>query len=288
MESLSLDRFSVISKELLGQCNSDAYVFINQPGLRKQDFSTYKKEFISLQRYIYSASTALDFESVQLPSNDTFNELINYVNGECKIDKFISVEGNKTNGFEEYIDTAKRVIRIDYPILPEHPELRRKAISDFDKFLRTVLAQVPSPAQTIVYTAIEPGNLVVDDSIPIFPEIFRDSSMMQEIEKNDHDLRAPRDFNPPRPKFARAEAPYLSVFDSQFIAENYDLLKLIFTSLFGFLLLQFVIPRKETIKTRARPSSKPDKSPAELKQDKRLANSAGSTHNEDKPGKLEH
>lgn len=101
VESLSLERFSVISKELLGQCNSDAYVFINQPGLRKQDFSTYKKEFISLQRYIYSASTALDFESVQLPSNDTFNQLINYVNGECKIDKFISVEGNKTNGFEE-------------------------------------------------------------------------------------------------------------------------------------------------------------------------------------------
>lgn len=254
--SLSLDKFSTISKQLLDNCNSDAYVFINLPGITVHDFSKYKEELLSLQRYIYSASTALSFDRVATPSNATFNELIEHVSVQCKIDKFLQIYGEDIDDYQPYIDAAARVLRIDYPMLPEDQESRREAIIDFDKSLRTVLAQTPSPAHTVILTAVGPSE-APERSLaaltgPIFPEVLLDPAKKQEIEKNDHDLRVPRDFNEPRPKFAKPESRYITVFDSEFISKNYDLIRLIATSLIGFLLIQLF-----AFKTKAKQSNTP-------------------------------
>lgn len=229
----------------------------------------------------------MDLERVESLPSDTYDELIDYVTEKCKIDKAISVRGNDTNSFEPYIDTAKRVIRIDYPVLPENKELRRQAISDFDKFLRTVLAQVPSPAQTVLYTAL--GESVPNDSqsdrTPIFAEIFRHPSKMEEMEKNNHDLRVPREFNQHRPKFAKPEPAYVSLLDSQFISENYDLLRLILTSLGGFLVLQLVLARTKPTTVKKK-QSKTKAEQIEPKSPRPSTISDTSTAQEDKAGKL--
>lgn len=253
LDSLELEKFRSISKQLLSQCNSDAYVFINLPGITANDFSDYKEEFISLQRYIYSASTALSFERIESPSNDTYDELMDFASERCKIEKFLTVDGNDTSSFEPYIDSAKRVVRIDYPMLPDGKRLRREAIARFDKSLRSILAQIPSPAQTVILSSIEPCMAPERTSgvpaKPIFPEILLDPSRRYEIEKNDRDLKVPRNFNEHRPRFAEPESRYISVFDSEFISNNYDLIRLITTSLIGFLLIQLFV-----FKSRTRPS----------------------------------
>lgn len=284
-----LGKFSSIAKDLVNQCNSNAYVFVNQPGLRKQDFTIYKKEFISLQTYIFSSSTALDLGRIEVPSNDTFGELIDYTSEKCNIDKFISLDGNNTDSFEPYIDTATRVIRIDYPKLPEEKELRSQIIAKHDKFLRSVLAQIPSPAQTIVYTALEPGEPVIYgapvDNSPIFPEIFRDPSKLNEVEKNNHDLGIPPQFNKPRAKFQKTEPAYVSLFDSQFITENYDLLRLILSSLVGFLVLQLVFHKSKPAVERPEQSPRSSKKPTEPTNAKSPVVSASSSTVDNKAGK---
>lgn len=252
---LSLESFSEISKDLLGKCNSDAYVFINQPGLQRSDFSRYKKEFMSLQRYIYSASTAINFETIDVPTNETFDGLISFVQNTCNAREIVSVRGNDADSFEAYVDAARRVIRIDYPMLPEDKELRREAIAAHDQFLRTILAQIPSPAQTVIYTGLQPASHSDSGSLntaSIFPEIFGDPSRVQEVEKNDHDLKIPRNFNEHRPKFPKTNAEYISIFDTKFISDNFHLLHLIVTSLVGFLVLQLLFPKRIKM-TKRRP-----------------------------------
>ncbi|QLL33157.1 hypothetical protein HG536_0E00670 [Torulaspora globosa] len=254
--SLSLERFSAISRQLLAYCNSDAYVFINLPGITIDDFSEYKKEFTSLQRYIHSASTAVSFDRVDTPSNATFSELIEYVSDQCRIDRFLVIEGDAADGYEPYIDAAGRILRIDFLMLPEDQDLRRQAIIDFDKSLRTILAQIPSPAHTVILTAVGPSEApersLAVPARPIFPEVLLDPAKRQEIEKNDHDLKMPRHFNEPRPKFSEPQLRYMTAFDSEFISKNYDLIRLIVTSLIGFLLIQLLV------KSRTEQTGKPD------------------------------
>lgn len=249
-----MHRFTEISKELLGKCNSDAYIFVNQPGISKLDFLDHKREFNSLQRYIHSSSTALKFEKVEVPQNETFDTLIEYVKDRCKIDKVIKLRGNSSENFDPYIDVERRVIRIDYPILPKAKEMRRKAINDYDKFLRMILAQIPSPAQTVIFTSLEPGKVSRHEAvtpIQIFPELFLEPSRKLELEKNDHNMNIPPTFNEHRTKYSQMSSDYVSIFDSKFISDNYDLIRLIITALIGFLILQVLLPKRKHIGTNS-------------------------------------
>ncbi|QLQ80716.1 hypothetical protein HG537_0E00690 [Torulaspora globosa] len=146
-------------------------------------------------------------------------------------------------------------------MLPEDQDLRRQAIADFDKSLRTVLAQIPSPAHTVILTAVGPSQ-APDTSLtaparPIFPEVLLDPAKRQEIEKNDHDLKIPPHFNEHRPKFSEPQTPYMTAFDSEFISKNYNLISLIVTSLIGFVVIQILI--KPTIQGKTKPTTPPEK-----------------------------
>lgn len=209
----------------------------------------------------------MSFDRVDTPSNATFSELIEYVSEQCGIDKFLVIQGDDSDDYEPYIDAARRILRIDFPMLPEDQDLRREAIIEFDKSLRTVLAQIPSPAHTVILTAIAPSE-APDRSVsrsprPIFPELLRDPARRQEIERNDHDLKIPRQFNVHRPKFSEPQPRYMTAFDSEFISKNYNLIKLIVTSLIGFLLIQILVkpkaPSPKPKPTQGKATGKPSK-----------------------------
>lgn len=225
-------------------------MFINQPGIRLRDFIDYQKEFLNLQRYLFASSTALKFERVKPLPEETFDELIDQVRESCNIEEVITITGNDTSTFEPYIDVGKRAIRIDYPQLPENNNDRSAAISDYDRFLRQILAQIPSPELTIIYTSLGPYEFIESEegylgSMNIYPEIFLDPSRSQEVERNDHSLDDPSVLNEHHPKFIGMSSEYVSIFDQEFIAENIGLLRMIITIFIAFIIfVPLVRPKK--------------------------------------------
>lgn len=233
-------------REFTEDCQFNALIFINQPGLRKDDLIEYEEEFINLEKYLKGSSTAVAFEQVELMPYDTFSQLTEYAQELCRIDKILYVEGDNLESFQHYIDIEKRIIRIEYPPLPEDPEFRRKAIFTFDSNLRKILAQVPSPAHRVIYTSLDPDTDVLESNGRIFPHILQDKDREAPIERNNHHLNIPPPFNDYRPKWAGMTGEYLSIFDTEFIQENKQLLIAIATSLFGFLILQIVLSTSST------------------------------------------
>ncbi|GAV51717.1 hypothetical protein ZYGR_0AF01880 [Zygosaccharomyces rouxii] len=256
-------------RELIEDCQPGAFIFINQPGLRKDDLIEYEEEFVNLEKYLRGSSTAVAFEQVELMPQDTFSQLTEYVQELCRIDKLLYVEGENIESFQPYIDIEKRVIRIDYPPLPEDPESRRKEIFKHDSNLRKILAQVPSPDHRVIYTSLDPDTDVLESKGRIFPHIFQDKDREVPIERNNHHLNIPPLFNDYKPKWAGMTGEYLSLFDADFIQENKQLLVAIATSLFGFLILQLVLSSSSTTigTTKTKKSTKDvkvaDKSPQE-------------------------
>ncbi|CAR25718.1 hypothetical protein ZYGR_0A02850 [Zygosaccharomyces rouxii] len=255
---LPLSTLFQVVREFTEDCETSAFIFINQPGLRKDDLVEYEEEFVNLERYLRKSSTALAFEQVELMPDDTFEQLTEYVQEICRIDKLLYVEGDNLESFQPYIDIEKRIIRIEYPPLPEDPELRGQAILTFDSNLKKMLAQVPSPAHRVIYTSLEPNTDVLESTGRIFQHIFQDKDREIPIERNNHHLDIPPQFNDYKPKFEGMTGEYLSIFDADFIQENKQLLIAITTSLFGFLILQLVPSRSPTTTGTTK-----DKNPAE-------------------------
>lgn len=250
--NLSLQNFKEIVEELLGKCNSNAFILVNQPGIRAHDFTAYKKDLINLQLYMHASSTAVKFEQVDILPVDMFDELIDNVKEKCNVDEVLEVDGNNTDSFQPYIDTRKRIIRIDFPELPQDSQNRSIALSAYDKSLRAILAQLPSPELTIVYASLKPDldlgstiKHVTSRPVEIFPEIFLDPSRAEEVEKNDRILNLLRVFNEYHPKFKAMSSQYISIFEERFITENFELIRTIITVLTVYLIIQVVLPKKK-------------------------------------------
>ncbi|KOH50302.1 Integral membrane protein of the endoplasmic reticulum [Saccharomyces cerevisiae] len=253
--TLPRDTFIEAAEKFLGVCNADTYVFINQPGLRKLDFLEFETEFVSLQRYIRRSSTAIKFEKVDLLPQDLYYDLAEFVKEYCNVDQVLNLRGNNTEDFQPFIDSEKRVIIIEYPKLPEDTNERKEAFRHYDKYLRTILAQIPSPEQNVIYTSLNPGTTLGHESIipiQIFPDIFDIKSRVGEVEQNNRVLDVPRlSFNDYTPRFSEPPSEYVSIFDSQLIENNRGLLQLIFTILVGLVVPTFndlPIPIHDSIK----------------------------------------
>lgn len=249
--TLPRDTFIEAAEKFLGVCNADTYVLINQPGLRKLDFLEFETEFVSLQRYIRRSSTAIKFEKVDLLPQDLYYDLAEFVKEYCNVDQVLNLRGNNTEDFQPFIDSEKRVIIIEYPRLPEDTSERREAFRHYDKYLRTILAQIPSPEQNVIYTSLNPGTTLAHESIipiQIFPDIFDIKSRVGEVEQNNRVLDVPRlSFNDYTPRFSEPPSEYVSIFDSQLIENNRGLLQLIFTILVGYILIQFFFTKKTIV-----------------------------------------
>lgn len=246
-QTIPQDSIKTIAKELIENCNSDAYVFINMPGLLEYDLVKYRDEFNYLEQYLQTSSTGLTFEKVDNLNNDSLNELIDFTKHTCNVKKSIKLSGNDTEQYEPYLDTDSRVIRIDFPPMNDIVgELRSETIAHFDKYLRTVLAQIPSPHQTVFFTSLDSEGKVVTDlkneyikTMDEYDGIFNDIvAEKTDIEKNHRINDVPLVRNKHKPLFEGLSDEYVSIFDNEFIQENYQLLQIIGTTILAFLLYQ--------------------------------------------------
>ncbi|SJM84847.1 related to protein BIG1 [Zygosaccharomyces bailii] len=256
---LPQDIFFDAARELVDECTSSAYVLINQPGLRKHDFAEYDLEFSSLEKYISFSSTAIALEQVEALPEDTFDQLADYTKEKCRIDKVLHVQGDNLDSFQPYIDVDKRIIHIDFPPLPEEQELRGQAISEHDAALRKIMAQIPSPSRSVIYTSLKPDTDVKDPIGRIFPHIFMDKNRELPIERNNHILNIPPPVNNYKPKYLGMSSEYISIFDEQFINENKQLLVAIATGLVGFLVFQLMPKSISKVQVQSPPKSRVDR-----------------------------
>lgn len=271
--TIPVDSFNIIAKELLDFCNSDAYIFINVPGLRKLDFIQYGDEMPFFQRYLNTSSTKLKFEQVKSLPSETYTDLISYTKNKCQFEGHIHLSGNNSDDFAAYIDTGKRVIEINYVPLPIEPSARNESISHFDKYLREILAQIPSPHHTIFLTSLEPQLVPEEDreTLEIFPELFKD---VRDVEKNNMKLNVAPIVHKYSPKFPVLDDVQVSIFDNDFIAANKGLLSSIIAVSFGCLVwlivLQLQTPKSK--KTKKVASNPPASSEIETREGEEVDN----------------
>lgn len=238
-----------IAEELISGCNSDAYLFINVPGLTEFDLVKYRDEWKYLEQYLQSSSTGLTFEKMLTEGSYIFEPLIEFTQETCHVDKILNLIGNNTAQFEPYLDSTKRIIKIDFPPIDGMVDLqeRRETMAHFDKYLRTVIAQLPSPFHTIVLTSLTASNnnglenslinSLNEDYTGIFNDIIEEK---RDMEKNHRLVDVPLVRNRYRPLHEGLHDEYVSIFDNNFIKENYQLLQIIMTTMGAFFVYQLV------------------------------------------------
>lgn len=249
-----VEAFKTIAQELVDHCNSDAYIFINVPGLRKLDLVEYGNDMKFLQRYMNSSSTKLKFEQVKSLPETFMTDLIEYTKEKCQFEGHIKLRGNNSDDFTTYIDSGRRVIEINYSPLPANETLRYDSILDLDVYIREILAQLPSPDQTFILTSLHPNPVPVKDyeKMTMFPELFKN---LEEVEKNNMLLDVAPMTIKYNPKYNGMEdAPAFS-FDYEFFEENKTLLTSIVAALIGFAFLNIAgifgcnVSRTQTVKS---------------------------------------
>ncbi|CCH62454.1 hypothetical protein TBLA_0H01670 [Henningerozyma blattae CBS 6284] len=268
------DELTSIVQDITSHCSSDAYILINVPGLTKSDFLYSKNSFNSLKRYIFQSSTTLKFEKTQILGENYYDKLTFFIKDKCRIkdQMIINIRGNNTDNFQPYIDSNKRIIKINYPELPTlaNSNDRTKSLEDYDKFLRLVLAQIPSPEHTVIITSLNPSKEGVHDDITpieIFPEIFDNKLKFRESEQNNRILDVPPEFNEYRPRFDQIESneKFLSIFDYDFIDQNKQLIISIVIAFLLFIIFQIFLfikpssPTKDKVKIKKKTTALQEK-----------------------------
>lgn len=240
-QTVPIESFKTISEELLGNCNSNAYIFINIPGLTEFDLIQYRDEFKFLEKSFELSSTGLKFEKIEIDQS-TFDHLMDFTEQKCHIEKRLKLIGNDTTQYEPYLDTDKRIIEINFPALDSiDDQIRSETIDHFDNYLKFVLGQIPSPQQTIILTSLEPDLQInlssVSSLLNHYDGFFNDIiSRKRDFEKNNRMLDVPIIRNRHKPLHKELHDHYVSIFDTDFIQKNYPLLKLIGTATIIFIM----------------------------------------------------
>lgn len=237
---MPLQRVTEVIQRAIDSCNADAVVLVNQPGITLDDLEDYQS-FIVLRSYSFMSSTLGAIPRVTRPVN--LDGLSSYALRKCG-GKYI--EANGLDEIDTYIDSHKRVIRINLPELPDEPEARREALELADLSLRKTLRKLPSPYHLVVYTSSTMGLLNVNDETrwatkTIFPDLSEDASRSVEFERNEHVMEVDRPFPSKRTKLLNLTAFQCShLLDHEVIYENEMLILGILAVTFVFLLLQLL------------------------------------------------
>lgn len=182
-----LERVQEVTHKLYEPCTSDAYVIVDMPGLTLDDLQD-PSVFVFLRTHMFKASTLAVMPRVEaLPDFDLLSESIQRRCNAIEV---------KINGYDEvptYIDTKTRVIRIQFPPLPEEDDERQRkvALMRADEALKRTLRKLPSPHFTVMYTNTEDKLLNKNDEkrwakLDVFADIVKDASRSQEFERNDN------------------------------------------------------------------------------------------------------
>ncbi|SCU85671.1 LAME_0D02278g1_1 [Lachancea meyersii CBS 8951] len=244
---LSQDSFVNVAEKMISRHRSDAYLFVNIPGLTVSDFAQYHTQLESLEKVLKLSSTALRFEDVEVERTweDVFDKLISFAEEEWDITDRIEVRDNHMESFQRYIDWRPRTIRIDFDEIPS--ENKGEYFGYCDQVLRHVLGQLPTADNTIILTslvsqnntAVAPaGSHEATGLTRIFPDVFEDPQKKADIEKNAQKVQKRHVLNAPKPRFTGMEDTYLSVFDTDFLDQNCTIIELIVLSPLAYAILQ--------------------------------------------------
>ncbi len=257
-----LGTLQTLTRRLIAPCSSNAYLLVNQPGLRLSDLDDLnlreKRDiFTNFRGYLDHASTKLTIPNIEDDGLLDFKSLEKYIIRNCQAE-FVLVEEDPDH-LQDYLDTRKRVIRVNLPELPENEYLRKEILKENDELLRDVIRKIPTPYHSIYYTSLSPStefedikwNISPSDSeIPnhIFSDITGTKASRLEIEKNKHESNEEqKPYFPPRRTHLLKHEESPTLFDRKLIMENGNVIVGIFTM--GIIVISYHITKKLNIIT---------------------------------------
>lgn len=222
-------------KDAASLCTSDAYFIINQPGLQISDFRNFTS-FGYLRSYLGRSSTLMSFPHVLTPANQDeaaldLDLIEQHIQSRCHTQLHRVVTDNPDE-VPEYIDTKKRIIRINFSEIPHgnHQE-RMEVLRQHDTVFHNIIRRLPSPHTFVLLTTdtlIEhtknvnvyeefPTDLETSEQLTksqlerlfdnsIFPDItVFDRTRNFEIERNNNLKQAEKRPQFPKPRYTNEE-----------------------------------------------------------------------------------
>lgn len=188
---LSLDVTHMV-KRLVTECSSDVYLLVNAPGLTQADLTSLKKDnWPHLQKYLHMSSSVVGLPWMEGVLD--YKHLSEYIVRTCKAEAV--VVHTDEHEVEHYIDTRKRVIRMELAPIPNLQPSRDEAIRNVDDIIRKILRKLPSPHYTILITSSEPLAVhpipeIAVENMPehfeLFYDIVNDPTRASEKERNNY------------------------------------------------------------------------------------------------------
>lgn len=228
------ERVTNMLKKLVTECNSDAYVLVNIPGLELGDMTRMKEgNWPNLVKYLHMSSTVVGLPWMEGTLDFAFME--KYIIRTCKAE---AIHVHKSDSeFEQYRDVRKRVIRMDLKALPPDQPERDTAIRAADELLRKLLRKLPSPHYTIVMTLSEVSAVhpipefaltQQPDHFEIFNDIVNDPRREKEVERNNYMYQEAEPYwnegmDPTELYIARKKNDEIHLFDYNLWKENEQL-----------------------------------------------------------------
>ncbi|ODV66521.1 BIG1-domain-containing protein [Hyphopichia burtonii NRRL Y-1933] len=185
-------------KKLMTECSSDAYLLVNQPGLKYEDMvGIHEQRWPFLQKYLTLASSVVGIPWVKGTVDLNFVE--NYLIKNCEAETITVLHEDEAE-VGKYIDTRKRIIRVELSEIPEDidEDERGLILKSHDELVRQILRKVPSPHYTIILTSSTTSSfhpippLVVEskpEKYEMFNEIINHPSRQKEVERNAHNYQ---------------------------------------------------------------------------------------------------
>lgn len=194
LERHSSDSATNLVKRLATECSSDAYIILDQPGLRVEDLNMKRaEEWPFLRKYMTMASTVVGLPWVLGTLDLDYFE--RYIVKNCEAET-VNVEHENEDELTQYVDTRTRIIRVKFGELPPTNERgeRNRVLREHDELIRKIIRKVPSPHYTIILTSQQgekyhnvPNSVMQSrpEHFEIFNDIVNDPGRENEVERND-------------------------------------------------------------------------------------------------------
>lgn len=155
------DEVESIIQKWVSSCPADAFIIIDQPGLRVEDF----QELPSIDKvpvwnqwrtFLGRAATVGSFPRLDRPLDTNWlQKVLKKQCGAVKVTANVrdTDPKDKSLPLEEYHDTRKRVVMAKFPRLPETQPERMVALQKHDEKLLEILQRTPTPFFSLVYTS---------------------------------------------------------------------------------------------------------------------------------------
>lgn len=180
-------------KKLVSECSSDVYLILNIPGLEAADMLQSREEnWPHLVKYLHMASSVVGLPWMEGLLDLHFLE--KYITRTCATET-INVVLESDDEVVQYLDTRKRIIKVEFnPLPPPGPE-RQISLRENDDLIRRILRKVPLPHYTIIVTltVMSPVHPIpqfaleeTPEQFELFHSIVNDERREEEVERNNY------------------------------------------------------------------------------------------------------